>query len=572
MDPFVLFFCRTGIFHKRPVLLLPALLFVFSIQVNAQTRDYGDLPSSFGTRNIENGSRHIVLPGFMLGTSVDVEADGTPSADASGDDLNNLDDEDGVVLPSSGLVPCTTASIRYFLTNTAGAEFAFVDTWIDFNGNGVYDVAIERITDLDPDPIGIASVPLTPGWTTHQFDVPCNAVPGPNYSRSRLSISGSLSVAGDAPDGEVEDHPVLILGVDYGDAPDNGPDSPQYSTLRSTNGPQHILLPGAPILGSIADGDTDGQPGTSGLGDDEDFGPFGDDEDGVADFTFASGSTNSCVNVVSSTGGLLNAWFDFNGNGQFDDPTERISASPNTTLSAGVTTPVCFNHAIPETLPATMYARFRISSAGGLSPTGPADDGEVEDYAFDTILPVELASFSIENEGFQVQLQWSTLSEDNNAGFEVQHSWNEDPFRTIAFVEGSGTTQDTKVYSYTPGLVSPGIHRFRLKQVDFDGAFEYSPVIERRIDLPGAFLLEPIYPNPFSDQATIRFTLENREPVKVILYDALGREQRVLYDGYPQAGKTQRISLDGHLIPNGMYLVRLVGATFSASQKVMRLQ
>ena len=175
-----------------------------------------------------------------------------------------------------------------------------------------------------------------------------------SFARFRLSTQSGLSFNGLAPDGEVEDYAVFNGENplrDFGDAPDT-----MYATLRADFGPSHFI--GGPYLGSTVDVESDGQGNAVATGD-------GSDEDGVhfGDLMFAGLSAE--IEVTSSPGGgVLDFFFDFNANGLFGDvPSEVFQA----TLAGGTET-------VPINVPAdaatgTTYARFRISSAGGLGPT-----------------------------------------------------------------------------------------------------------------------------------------------------------------------------------------------------------
>ena len=157
---------------------------------------------------------------------------------------------------------------------------------------------------------------------------------------------------------------------DYGDAP-----SP-YPTLLADAGARHIDM--GPMLGSNRDTEPDGQPTATADGDDTAGTP--DDEDGVVFTSALVGGRTASVDVTASAAGLLNAWIDFNGDGDWADTDEQIFTDQP--LMAGGNS---FIFPVPATPPDRTYARFRLSTAGGLSFDGPAADGEVEDYAFGTI-------------------------------------------------------------------------------------------------------------------------------------------------------------------------------------------
>ncbi len=186
----------------------------------------------------------------------------------------------------------------------------------------------------------------------------------------------------------------------------------------------------------------------------------------------------------------------------------------------------------------------------------------------DPALPVELISFEGVTIDQQVKLEWATASEDNNAGFYIEHAHLNGTFEELDFVAGKGTTAQAQSYSYTTEDLSIGRHRFRLRQVDFDGQFEYSPIIELNIDLPGQFVLESPYPNPFNPQATFGFAVAVEQHVRIELYNTLGQAVRLLYDGTPTANTYHKIHIDGSDLSSGTYLVRMQTNEFAASNTV----
>ena len=166
------------------------------------------------------------------------------------------------------------------------------------------------------------------------------------------------------------DENVVVPNYDLGDAPDS------YGTLRASNGPRHRIVIGGPFLGERVDPEGDGQPGAGATGDD-DAGAV-DDEDGVR---FAGhmrpGEADSLTVTLGQacpTETYLDAWIDYNGNGQFDHPGEQLWGGTSQLLDLG-------SNSLPFVVPAIgTYARFRVSCEGGLLPTGEATNGEVEDY------------------------------------------------------------------------------------------------------------------------------------------------------------------------------------------------
>jgi hypothetical protein len=158
----------------------------------------------------------------------------------------------------------------------------------------------------------------------------------------------------------------LLSQPDFGDAPDS------YATLLASNGPSHAVST-ALRLGATVDGETDGQPSVGATGD-------GADEDGVTISPIVAFGTTTIVANVTGGPGRLDAWIDWNYDGDFVDAGEQIATNALVVNGAN-----SFNVAVPAAAavgaPTTTYARFRLSSAGSLPTTGLAFDGEVEDYA-----------------------------------------------------------------------------------------------------------------------------------------------------------------------------------------------
>ncbi len=185
------------------------------------------------------------------------------------------------------------------------------------------------------------------------------------------------------------------------------------------------------------------------------------------------------------------------------------------------------------------------------------------------ILPVELMSFNATVNGDTATLQWVTSSETNNAGFELQmRADGESEYHALGFVEGHGTTTEVQTYTFIVPNLDPGAYAFRLKQIDFDGAFEYSDEIQVTVAVPGTHLLTSAYPNPFNPQARFSLSVAQTQNVNVSVYDALGRRVLNLFDGVMAAGSAHPFALDGRGLATGLLFIRATGETFAASQAV----
>lgn len=129
------------------------------------------------------------------------------------------------------------------------------------------------------------------------------------------------------------------------------------------------------------------------------------------------------------------------------------------------------------------------------------------------IVPVEFVSFTTEVINNNIMLRWITATEINNMGFEIERSQNskvkiQNDWKTIGFLEGNGTTTGSKFYSFIDEDIKTGTYLYRLRQIDFDGSFEYSNVVEVEVGVPTNYYLSQNYPNPFNPTTTINYSIK----------------------------------------------------------------
>ena len=207
-------------------------------------------------------------------------------------------------------------------------------------------------------------------------------------------------------------------------------------------------------------------------------------------------------------------------------------------------------------------------------PTQTAsDEAYYDDYQLiDLIIPVELTSFtaSVNNNG-NVVINWSTATETNNHMFEVERKAEEGEYFTIGFVEGAGTTTEPQNYSYVDQTVGTGKYLYRLKQLDFDGRFDYSDEIEVDVNGPLAFRLEQNYPNPFNPSTNIKFSLPEAGNIRLSVYNTVGEEIALLAEGYREAGFFE-VTFDASNLPSGVYLYKLQSDNVIQFKKMMLLK
>jgi hypothetical protein len=179
------------------------------------------------------------------------------------------------------------------------------------------------------------------------------------------------------------------------------------------------------------------------------------------------------------------------------------------------------------------------------------------------VLPVELVSFTGEMRDGAVHLAWRTASEQNNAGFEVERRAQGGTWNTLGFVRGAGTTTEARSYTFTDNGASGNV-QYRLKQVDFDGQFEYSNIIEVNAGLPRTFALEQNYPNPFNPTTVITYQLPVASEVKLEVYDVLGRKVMTLTNGRQDAG-SYNLTLNANNLSSGVYFYRLQASAMNGA-------
>jgi parallel beta-helix repeat protein len=192
----------------------------------------------------------------------------------------------------------------------------------------------------------------------------------------------------------------------------------------------------------------------------------------------------------------------------------------------------------------------------------------------DISLPVELVEFLGRKTHNAILLSWKTASELNNAGFEVQRRSENHrasaEWQVLGFIRGRGTTTDMQSYSFLDKTAS-GKVQYRLKQIDFDGRFTYSAVIEVDAGTPKEFVLEQNYPNPFNPTTTFTYQLPVASLVKLEVFDVLGRKVATLVNEAQSAG-THRVVFNASGFSSGVYFYRLQAGNFSSTQKMMLLK
>lgn len=196
----------------------------------------------------------------------------------------------------------------------------------------------------------------------------------------------------------------------------------------------------------------------------------------------------------------------------------------------------------------------------------------IDNVLLEGVIPVELTAFTAAANGNNVVLNWSTATETNNRGFEIERKVGEN-FVGIGFIDGYGTTTEAKEYSYTDSKVGNGVHVYRLKQIDFDGTYEYSNEVEVEISAPSVFALEQNYPNPFNPSTKINYSLAVDSRVTLKIYDVLGQEVVTLLNSTISAG-SHEVIFNAANLNSGVYFYTIEangtdGKNFTSTKKMI---
>ena len=186
-------------------------------------------------------------------------------------------------------------------------------------------------------------------------------------------------------------------------------------------------------------------------------------------------------------------------------------------------------------------------------------------------LPVELNSFSAKLVDNEIHLKWQTETEVDNYGFEIERAGIERNWTKIGFIEGHGNSNSQKEYSFIDKNLSSNNYAYRLKQIDTDGSFSYSKVVEIDMKLPDRFHLSQNYPNPFNPTTVINYELPEAGKVIISIFDILGNEVKLLINEELPAGN-YKVEFDATGLPSGIYFYRLQAGDFIKTRQMLLLK
>jgi hypothetical protein len=219
--------------------------------------------------------------------------------------------------------------------------------------------------------------------------------------------------------------------------------------------------------------------------------------------------------------------------------------------------------------PAMDHVTYAMSSNVANSfPTGTATRS--------AIIPVELTSFTASVGNGEVLLNWVTATETNNLGFEVERknqNSNNGSWQLVGYVDGNGTSTESHSYSFSDDIssINASSLSYRLKQIDFNGEYEYSDIVQVGNLAPTDYVLAQNYPNPFNPSTIIKFGLPQKSNVVLTVYNSLGAEVANLVNGVREAGSYE-IEFNANNFSSGIYYYKIASGNFVETKKMILLK
>lgn len=285
--------------------------------------------------------------------------------------------------------------------------------------------------------------------------------------------------------------------------------------------------------------------------------------DGTGDLNVITGKAGTFTELMS---------FNYNGENSWIDHIDPIS--PAFTIFSNSSPSYNCAVAYYSGTYKTIGASFEF---GGLVDATPPSTKmrlleEILDF-FNVIVPVELTSFTVRLYNDNVILNWSTATELNNLGFEIERSDDSNEFLRLGFVEGHGTTTEMQEYSFIDNtLLNEGNYSYRLKQIDLDGTVTFSEIVEIEFNnLPTSFVIYQNYPNPFNSSTVIKYEVPEEKQITITLYNSIGEEVSTVINEVKKAGRYS-VTFDSPNLPSGIYFYRIIAGNFVDTKKMILLK
>jgi hypothetical protein len=186
----------------------------------------------------------------------------------------------------------------------------------------------------------------------------------------------------------------------------------------------------------------------------------------------------------------------------------------------------------------------------------------------ESLLSVKVENMNAVQSHNNVTINWTTSTETNNLGFDIERKFENNIYVKVAFIQGKGTTTIKQTYSFTDNNLASGSYTYRIKQIDVNGTVHYLKEMNVIVGTPTTYSLEQNYPNPFNPSTTIKYQLPKAGFVTLKIYDILGREVALLINDFKVAGRYS-IEFNASKLPSGVYIYELKSPDFTSSKKMM---
>jgi len=307
--------------------------------------------------------------------------------------------------------------------------------------------------------------------------------------------------------------------------------------------------------------------------------------------TIVKTGARTCANCHQNFGGNIPAIVDYNADGLMKFGTWNPADSTLSTLTGIIPMPSDWQRSLKldyltyngnpsdPVAPSKNWSLIDdVTDGSHMLYATPLTNSQMAKIGMDTtwtVIPVELTSFVGNVSGSDVKLSWSTATELNNSGFEIQRKAGQE-FATVGFIKGNGTSTNKHDYSFTDKQMQHGTYSYRLKQIDFNGRFEYSPIVEVQVVQGMNYSLTQNYPNPFNPETAIKYSIPQNGRVTVKIFNVTGNEIMTLVDKEMLAGshevKWNGKDNTGAIVTSGVYFVKLSSGTYVETKKMMFLK
>jgi len=499
---------------------------------------------------------------FTTGTSPnsvaisDLNGDGKPDMAATNNFSNNVSVFLNTTTPGASTPTFTAKTDFTSASNPSSVSFG------DFNGDGKPDMAV---TNYGSSTVSVLLNTTTPGASTPTFTAKTDFTAG--------NFPNSVSLVDFNGDGKRD------MAVVNGGSPSEvsiflNTTTPGAST--PTFAPKYGITIGVFISNSISVGDFNG-----------------DGKPDVAAVVFITNSvsvfTNTTTPGASTPGFSFHTDFstgtnpysvlirDLNGDGIPDLATAN-SGGNSASVLLNTTTPGASTPTFSANTDFTTGAQSFSIAIGDFNGDGKPDMAVANSGANNISvllntaslpLPVELASFSSSVNSNDVTLNWNTVQEQNNKGFEIERNSFGIGWKKVGYVNGNGTSNQAHSYSFADNALASGRYSYRLKQIDYNGNYKYYDLQnEVVIGVPNKFVLMQNYPNPFNPSTVLSFQLPVAGFVSLKIFDISGREISSLVNEVKDAGYYS-VTFDAKSLSSGTYFYKLNTDNFSEVKKMV---